>query len=566
MLITQKNSKAIFIILIIVLFFSKKICSQEYISPIDYTIKLSGTFGELRNNHFHTGIDLKTGGIEGKKIYSIADGYVSRIKVSTWGYGKAIYITHKTGHTSVYAHLKNFSNKIEKKIKKYHYKKERFEINYYPEKNDLKVQQGEIIGFSGNSGSSGGPHIHFEIRDTKTSQPINPLLVGFDVKDNIAPKITKLKIYPINNANINGINKYNIYKTEKVQNNYFINEIPEISGEFGISISTYDMLNDAPNKNGIYKITVYVDSVINYKFEADKLDFKTNRYINAHIDYTERIVNNIKYHRCFKLKNNKLINYKKLVNKGIISFNDNKTHDINIEVADIKGNTSYLIFKVKSTNKKSELKNIEKSKKFIFYKPNMFKTKDFQIHMEKNSLYENINFIYSNEKNQYDFFGKIHKCHTEKIPVHKKFVLSIKENVPNRLRDKVYIAKKINKNYKYLGGEWKDGFLRTKVREFGDFCIVADTISPIIIAKNIFEGKNVKNQNNIIFKIKDNESGIKKYRGEINGKWVLMEYDFKNNSLIYNIDKIQLTEKNNIKVEVTDNIGNKTTKQIYFTF
>lgn len=196
----------------------------------------------------------------------------------------------------------------------------------------------------------------------------------------------------------------------------------------------------------------------------------------------------------------------------------------------------------------------------------MFKTKDFQIHMEKNSLYENINFIYSYEKNHQDIFGKIHKCHTEKIPVHKKFVLSIKESVPYRLRDKVYIAKKVNKNYKYLGGEWKDGFLRTKVREFGDFCIVADTISPTIIAKNIFEGKNIRNQNDIIFNIIDNESGIKKYRGEINGKWVLMEYDFKTNSLIYNIDKIQISKKNNIKVEVTDNIGNKTTKQIYFTF
>ena len=179
-------------VFILSLFININLVAQDYVSPVDFDILLSGTFGELRSNHFHAGIDIKTQGVEGQKIRSIADGYISRIKVSTWGYGKVIYINHpETGHTSVYAHLQSFNKNISKRVKQEHYNKENFELNFFPKKNELIVKQGEVIGLSGNTGGSNGAHLHFEIRETKNSKPINPLQFNFKVVDNISPILKK---------------------------------------------------------------------------------------------------------------------------------------------------------------------------------------------------------------------------------------------------------------------------------------------------------------------------------------------------------------------------------------
>ena len=263
--------------------------TQNYTSPLDIDLILSGTFGELRSNHFHAGIDLKTKGVEGLNIYSIADGYISRIKVSSFGYGKVIYITHYDGNTSVYAHLKEFSHKIDSIVKIEQYKNKKFEIDYYLKKDAIKVKQKEIIGKSGNSGSSAGAHLHFEIRDSKTQKPINPLYFDFKIKDEIKPDIKKIKIY--NFKNINKHQTFDIIKTEK--NNYSINDTLLTDGDFGIGISTYDKSNYAYNKNGVYSIKLYVDEKLKFHFIADTLNFITTRFINAHIDYQEKIQNKI---------------------------------------------------------------------------------------------------------------------------------------------------------------------------------------------------------------------------------------------------------------------------------
>ena len=211
---------------------------QTFHPPLDFRLLLSGTFGELRNNHFHAGIDIKTNETEGHPIYSIAEGYVSRIKVSTWGYGKAIYIIHPDGKTSVYAHLQKFNNKIDSIVKIEHYKKESFELNFYPNKNKIKIKKGEFIAFSGNSGSSAGAHLHFELRDTKSEHPINPLTLDFDINDDIPPTLKKLKIYTFGNTTIEDSTEDKIYNLKKKDNNYIIAEIPKIDGDFGLGIYT----------------------------------------------------------------------------------------------------------------------------------------------------------------------------------------------------------------------------------------------------------------------------------------------------------------------------------------
>ena len=279
--------------------------SQEYINPLDFRLLLSGTFGELRGNHFHAGIDFKTKGVEGQNIYAIADGFVSRIKVSSYGYGKALYINHPDGKTSVYAHLKEFSEKIDTIVKKEHYKREKFEINIFPKPNSINVSQGEIIALSGNSGSSQGAHLHFEIRDTKTEHPLDPLDFGFKVKDNISPILKELKIFDIDN---NKLSK--TYKIKKTKDKYYVGDTLYSNEKTSLGIYTFDQSNDAYNRNGVNSIKLFLDSNLIYHFELDKLDFSKNKYINAHIDYEEKVLSKKKFHKCFRLPNNSLKNYK----------------------------------------------------------------------------------------------------------------------------------------------------------------------------------------------------------------------------------------------------------------
>ena len=225
------------LILLIILFSSNLTFSQDYINPLDFRLLLSGTFGELRGNHFHAGIDFKTKGVEGQNIYAIADGYISRIKVSSYGYGKALYINHPDGKTSVYAHLQKFSEKIDTIVKKEHYKREQFEINIFPKANSIQVKQGEIIALSGNSGSSQGAHLHFEIRDTKTEHPLDPLDYGFKVIDNISPILKEIKIFDIDNHDLSST-----YKISKKNKKYYTQDTIYSNSKVGIGIYTYCLL------------------------------------------------------------------------------------------------------------------------------------------------------------------------------------------------------------------------------------------------------------------------------------------------------------------------------------
>jgi len=287
--------------------------------PMDIPVAIAGTFGELRPNHFHTGIDFKTQQREGIPVYAVADGYVSRLRVQIWGYGNAIYINHPNGYTSVYAHLQRYAPELQSIVTKRQYKNESFEIELFPEANQITIKKGQLIGYSGNSGGSQGPHLHFEIRSTKTENAINPLLFGFNIPDTQRPTIKELYIYPMNlNSNVNGVNtRIKVPIVGGVDGKYIVSEAIKVNGDIGFGVIANDTQDGSYNVNGIYSLFLNKDNKEVFNVVFDILSFYQQRMINSYFDYAFYKQDNKYIQKSFvdlgnkKTKKNKLIKNKK---------------------------------------------------------------------------------------------------------------------------------------------------------------------------------------------------------------------------------------------------------------
>lgn len=530
--------------------------NHDYHYPVDFTIRLSGNFGELRSGHFHSGIDIKTGGVTGKKIYAIEDGYVSRIKVSSGGYGKTLYIDHPNGYTSVYAHLDDFKGKIADFVKAYQYKNKSFEIEYFPEKNEFPVRRGETIAFSGNSGSSSGPHLHFELRKTRGQKPVNPLMYNFEIEDNISPVIKSLFIYPIHDEYIHNHQmkkSYRIHKEKGKKSVYSLkeNDTIVVNGIVGFGLETYDLLNKSHNKCGVYSVELLIDSATIYKSNFSEFSFYETRYINSHIDYYERLTNKKLVHKLFVEPNNILSIYDQVVDNGTFSPK-NKFHDVTIIVKDVFNNISLLKFTLKNDPDKfkKSVQDADSSFLFSWMKENEFSNDSIEIHVPEKSLYHNINFHY--EKESGNEYSPVHAVHYDYIPVHKRYSIALKyRTIDSHLKDKAYIAYLDDDEWLYEGGEIINGKIVTETRNFGKFCVMLDTIPPSIQKKKY-------NKLRLDYMIKDGETGIKSVNGYINGEWALFEYDPKNDLLFYEIDakKTETGKEHSVEIFITDNRDN----------
>ncbi len=558
----MKKIKVLFFLCCAPLFAQEELPENYFSNPVKIPLVLSGNFGELRNNHFHSGLDIKTQQQSGIPIYAPADGFVNRIKVSHFGYGKALYLKHPNGFQTVYAHLKKYSDTVQKFVKNAQYKKESYEIEIFPEANQLKVKKGDLIGYTGNSGSSDGPHLHFEIRD-KNSRPMNPLLFGINIPDSRNPIVTNLYAYPLaKSSQINqSKNPVKIRLILQKDGSYKAENITAF-GKIGFGISAFDQQNGASNKNGVYEINTFYNGKQNFKVVFEKFSFAETGYINRYIDYNYFKNNKIRIQKLFRESNNPLSIIKKENDNGILDIQDQLNSNYLIKVTDFNNNTVSISIPIIGERPEALTPPIiNKTEDFIYAQQGSSITKGkFNVYIPANSFYEDTYL---------DIDVKIDtlRLHKDVVPLHKK--ISITTDISNYNKtdiDKLYIGKLNYKKTPYYIKTYKKGNkLTAKTKTLGTFVLAVDTKKPEIKPINFLNKKWISKNKTLKIKITDDLSGISSYRATINGKFILMEYDYKKDVLTYDFkDQIISEVENNLKLIVIDNVGNNTTFESTF--
>jgi hypothetical protein len=527
-------------------------------SPLDIPMQLSGNFGELRPNHFHAGFDLKTNQKEGLNVYAVADGYISRIKISTFGNGKTIYITHPNGYTSVYGHLLRATDSIEDFIKRTHYKEQSFEIEVFLKPGQMTVKKGQRIALSGNTGASEGPHLHFEFRDNITENIINPMLFGFDkmLKDTKKPSLSSIYVYPLDNETVVNQSKRPLILNLKLQKDGTYLADPVLAnGKIGFGINAFDYDDVSFNKNGVYKVQSFSSGTPSFGYQFDTYSFGEMRYINAFIDYPRYKTTQQRVQKLFMLNPFNLSIIKTDASNGILAVIPNLDATYRIEVSDFFGNMTTVSIPVQYQLAPAIVPQVPIISKYFVKAKNdsNFEKDNMSVFFPAGTFYDdfNLNFDVQNDTLLLD---------KDTTPAHTNFTITITDKKhTDAQREKLYIASINGKRRGYNTTYRKDSIFTTKVKTLGKYALVLDTIAPKISIAKPIEGKWLTANKSIQFTISDDLSGIKSYNGYLNGKWMLFEYDNKTRKITHNFsDGIVAEGANELKIIVMDNLGNST--------
>lgn len=547
-------------------YFTSKTYPQGYFrNPLGIPMELSGNFGQLRSDHFHMGLDIRTKQKENFQVFAAAEGYISRIKIERFGYGRAIYITHPNGYTTLYAHLNNFYDTLNKYVIAKQYKEEKWEQDFELKPNQFRVSKGQLIAFSGNTGGSRGAHLHFEIRD-KQGNNLNPLLFGMPVQDNVAPTINRLFVYDRNYSTYhNPPEQIDISGSE---GNYSSKDSIVTIGSNRISfgISAEDLIAKVPFKLGIYQAEVWVDSAAVFAFRINDFSYPNSRYINACIDYEERFSGDAYIQHLSKLPGNHLPVFSSSLGNGVIELNDTLTHHAEITIKDVAGNSSSLSFLFKREGSISVV-HVEEpgTSNLAPYREFDMEKEGIKLSFNQLAFYDTVPFRCDVKPATEKTVSKTYNPCCPEIPVHTYYDASIKleQQLADTLKNKVLMQLKIGRYDEATKGTWDGDWMNASFNRLGSLQLVIDTVPPTIEFSNLKKDSVFDNETVLLIEATDNLSSIQKFRAELDGHWLM--FSRKDNYFIYTFDERCPLGKHELSVYVEDESGNAQKQTISFT-
>ena len=538
--------------------------------PLDLKPELIANFGELRPNHYHMGLDCRTGQKQNQPVHAAAAGYIAKVKIEPFGFGRCIYINHPNGFTTLYAHLNDLYPELEKYVKEQQYKLRSWKVFLEIPANLFPVSKGQFIAFSGSTGGSQGPHLHFELRETQTDKVLNPLLFGLPVIDHVAPDLYKLALYD------RSISTYEqsplLYSLKKINGIY--HTLPLVltvnSDKVSFGITSFDRSDGSSNRNGIYEAVLFDNDRPVVGFQMNNISYDETRQLNAHIDYRLRSSSGPFVEHLSKLPGYTNGIYRMINGDGVIDIGDGKIHNIRIEVKDAHGNTSLSEFEIK--------RNVIPSEKPVPVAISPYVQKEFYPGMI--NIFENDHLVfYLPEQCLYDSFrfqyrelippkgNTIFRLHNNSVPLQVPFTLKLKNNLPSSVKDKVVMERSWDSKkefakalpVKILFTDW----FSASFKELGDFQLQVDTTAPVISPLGFKDGMNLSLLTRIAFVITDNSEELRNFNATLDGKWLRFSND-KGKAFIYTFDEMCGPGQHELVISVEDLVGNRTERVYHF--
>ncbi len=557
-------------------------------TPVGHRLSLAGTFGELRPNHFHAGIDIRPARRgSSEPIFAAAEGYVSRIRVSASGYGNSLCITHPNGFTTLYAHLDHFSPEIAAMVEKEQYQRESFELDWSLSPSQIPMTRGGAVGMMGNTGSSQGMHLHFEIRETATENAINPLLFGFDVPDDLAPTLQGLKVYGLNDRK-QPQQTQTLSLQRRANNTYGIagDTLRIAAPQVAFALNAHDRQNGDSGENGIYSLETLVDSMRVFRFSAEKINFDQNRALNAHIDYPEQLTRRTMLHRAWSLENDQNPMLENVQNAGVI-VPKATPQQVTLAVRDAANNLTMLTFWVVAAAETVSREMPPHQYDLQCRAENVIQENGLKVFFPLGALYEDLPMRFDVARDgSHNHFSPTYRLHDYQTPLHKPIEVQIMpENLPDALRSKAFIAYCQRDDYRVYscGGAFDaQGFLTAKLEKLGNYCIVIDQTPPTVTLLSNLSGevtvkkgkktiRRTEKITHIRFRVRDNIETVGRetpdltFRATIDDQWRLMEYDAKTDIITHRLDERTPAGEHIFRLSVKDNRGNETVFEQKFT-
>jgi murein DD-endopeptidase MepM/ murein hydrolase activator NlpD len=562
------------IVLTFILLYTLPVQAQQSPYPKDYfrnplgiPMELTANFGELRPNHWHMGLDLRTNQKENLPVYAAAEGYIAHIGVRSQSFGRFIIINHPNGLSTLYGHLNDFFPALEEYVIRKQYEKESWaiELDFTPQQ--FPVTKETFIAYSGNTGGSQGPHLHFEIFDTKTEKRRNPLLFDFPITDKVPPDLSKLAIY--DRSKTVYLQTPRVYNLKQTDQGFVIPKQPLIEtghNRISFAINATDRMSNSKNPNGIYSAKLYVDEEPRSSFVIDSIDYDESVYINAHIDYKLRYSGGSFLQHLSQLPGDKGPAYQGVRGDGILYLEDTAVHSVRIDVTDPAGNLSQLNFRIRYDGSlPPDEKGYTGSTTFIPGKVNVLEKPGFELYLSEKSLYDTVSpAYYVTASSAPHSFSDIHTAGDPSVPLHDDAIIRIKlkKPVPEEWQDKLLILRSDKKRKDYKKAVWQEQWLSAKFGDFGSFQLLADAQPPSVNELGKGDTINLSPSSRIVFTPSDN-TGIRKFRAELDGQWLRFTND-KSRNWIYKFDERCPYGVHHLKVSAEDLAGNVTVKEWWF--